>query len=544
MRKGFAAFMTMVPLLGLFPPGAVPHPAAVPAAATPAAPAPAPPPPEPDPLPGPPQLRALWVDAFNPGIKNPGQIGTLVRDARAGGFNALIVQVRRRGDRYFQQGPEPFTEDPGVGPDFDPLATLIEQAPAVGIEVHAWGAVLPVWRWPTPPRAADHVYNRHGPAAEGRDRWLTYSAKGAPTYYLDPGHPDAASHTVQVFADLVRRYPVDGIHLDYIRYDGQDYGYNPVNVERFSARYGRRGQPDPQDPQWSDWRRRQVTNLARRIYLEALAVRPDIKVSAALITWGEPPSRANPFSETRAYWQTFQDWRAWLEEGILDLAVPMNYFQEFYPRSRDWHDGWIEWQKDHMYGRQVVSGVGAYFNYLEDALAQVARAQQPSAAGNRLTGVAVYAYSATHLYGNGDYNGPAGQNLPRQPYMYSDLFNDWLFPAATAGGTYFEPALKQEVPVGPPVFPDRAPVPPIPWKQQPTHGHVIGIARNPGGRPRDGVAVTLTGGGIRRTLEADGSGWFGFAHVPPGEYTVQAGAGAAAQAHTVRVEAGRVARVP
>lgn len=544
MRKGFTLFLTLVLLLGAFPPGGASARADLrpPAAATPLN-AGAAPDLELDPLsPGPPQVRALWVDAFNPGLKTPEQIDKLVADAWSGGFNTLIAQVRRRGDRYFQQGIEPFTEDPAVAPGFDPLAALIAAAHARGLEVHAWGAVLPVWRWPAPPRSPDHVYNRHGPGARGRDRWLSYTSQGAPTYFLDPGHPDAAAYTAAVFADLVRRYPVDGIHLDYIRYDAPESGYNPVSVERFNARYRRSGQPDPKDPHWSDWRRQQVTSLVRRIYLEALAVRPAIKVSAALIAWGEPPGPI-PWTATRPYGQVFQDWRAWLEEGILDLALPMDYFQEFNPRSQEWYNGWIEWQKDNAYGRQVAAGVGAYFNYLEDTIAQMRRALAPSGAGRQLAGVAVYAYATTHLYGNGDYNGPAGQNLPRQPYAYVAGASDWLYRVTTRPAYYWEPALQREVRLQP-VFPDRAPVPAMPWKQAPAAGHLTGVALDPRGRPLDGVPVVLTGPDLRRTQETDGGGWYGFAHVPPGDYTLRIGFFPVQEVRTVRVEAGRVTRVP
>ncbi len=543
MRKGFLTFMSAVLLMAAFPPGAVAR-ANLAGPATPAAPeTTAPGRTDPETAQQPAQLRALWVDAFHPGIKTPEEISKLVGDAKTGGFNTLIVQVRRRGDRYFQRGREPFTQDTAVAPAFDPLDTLIARAHAAGLEVHAWAAVLPVWQWPAPPLSPGHVYNQHGPAAQGRDRWLTYTRRGEATRFLDPGHPEAAAYTVDVLVDLVRKYPVDGLHLDYIRYDGPEYGYNAASVERFNARHRRTGQPDPADPLWSDWRRRQVTQLVRRIYLEALAARPTLKVSAALVAWGEPPSDTRLWTETRPYTDTFQDWRAWLEEGILDLAIPMNYFQEFNPRSRDWYNGWTEWQKDHTYGRQVVSGVGAYMNYLEDTLAQISRALTPSTAGGRLAGTAVYAYAATHLYGNGDYNGPAGQNLPRQPYRYNAETNDWLFRLTTQPAWYYEPALRQQISVQP-VFPGSAPVPPLPRLGQPTAGHVVGVALDAQGGPRDGIPVALSGPGLQLYTETDGSGWYGFAHVPPGPYTLQIGYWPLRQTHTIEVEAGRLFRVP
>src|SRR2546428_5944235 len=89
---------------------------------------------------GPSEYRAMWVDAFNDGMKSPAQVEKLVADAHRGNLNALIVQVRKRGDAYFNQRDEPRATDI-LGPqEFDPLAYLIQLAhdSTPRIEVHAW----------------------------------------------------------------------------------------------------------------------------------------------------------------------------------------------------------------------------------------------------------------------------------------------------------------------------------------------------------------------------------------------------------------------
>src|SRR6266567_1754032 len=102
-------------------------------------------PPSPSPSPSPvvfgtPQYRALWVDAFHDGIKSPAQVEKLVSDAHRANLNALIVQVRKRGDAYFNLGDEPRATDIQGPADFDPLAYVIRLAHAMTprIEVHAW----------------------------------------------------------------------------------------------------------------------------------------------------------------------------------------------------------------------------------------------------------------------------------------------------------------------------------------------------------------------------------------------------------------------
>ena len=86
-----------------------------------------------------PQYRALWVDAFHPGIKSAAQIEKLVADAKRANVNTLIVQVRKRGDAYFNKSIEPRASDIQGPIDFDPLAYLLRLAHSATprIEVHA-----------------------------------------------------------------------------------------------------------------------------------------------------------------------------------------------------------------------------------------------------------------------------------------------------------------------------------------------------------------------------------------------------------------------
>ena len=150
------------------------------------------------------------------------------------------------------------------------------------IEVHAWLNTLVAWNSSVPPKDPNHVWNLHGPQTKGQANWVSYyrnkaGQKWADTlhssYFLDPGHPDALDYTVAVYLNVVRNYDVDGIHLDFSRYDGMGFGYNPTNVARYNAVYGTTGLPAPDDPRWAQWRRDQTANLVRKIYLKAIALK-------------------------------------------------------------------------------------------------------------------------------------------------------------------------------------------------------------------------------------------------------------------------------
>src|SRR5207244_2066166 len=102
-------------------------------------------------------------------------------------------------------------------------------------------------------------------------------------YFIDPGHSDAAAYIVSMATSIARSYDVDGINLDRIRYpDGNlgtnvpSWGYNPTALARFQAATGRTDRPSNTDPVWTQWRRDQVTNIVRKIYLETYAIRPSI----------------------------------------------------------------------------------------------------------------------------------------------------------------------------------------------------------------------------------------------------------------------------
>lgn len=354
------------------------------------------------------EFRGLWVDAYREGFKSREQVDRLIEDARKANINTLIVQVRRRGDAFYLKSIEPRTEDPDLTPGFDPLAYLIERARAQQprIEVQAWIIVTTIWgsqtKAPADPR---HVYNQHGPDAVGGDDWLTRREDGATWsrgYFVDPGHPDAAKHTTDVALKIVREYDVDGLHLDYIRYperaDGLSWGYNETSIARFNAQHNRTGRPTGNDPLWNQWRRDQVTALVRSIYQGALAIKPQVKISAALIPWGDGPRTNADWQKTSAYTSVFQDWRSWLEEGILDQAMPMTYFRDATGNQAAWFDNWVTWARDHAYGRQVIPAVALYMNEPVDSLSQIRRALASASAAtdsDRVAGIALYSYGAT-----------------------------------------------------------------------------------------------------------------------------------------------------
>ncbi len=486
------------------------------------------------------EFRAFWVDAFNPGFKTPQEVTKLIADAKLANANAIVAQVRRRGDAFYTSAIEPRTLDPNVPAGFDPLQDLIDKAHAAGMEVHAWMVTLPVVSGGKLP--AGHIWQQHGPNAPGRDNWAMLTYGGESKGFLDPGHPDALDYTVSVYLDLLKRYDVDGVQLDYVRYGGPEWGYNPTAIARFNQQTGRTGTPKPSDPAWMQWRRDRVTELVRKLYVEALAIKPRVKVTAATIAWGDGPKNDEGWYKTQPYSEVLQDWRAWLEEGIIDMAMPMTYQREYKPQQKRGYDNWIEYAKDHQYNRQIAIGPGNYLNYIEDTLAQIRRAEAPSAKGNQVVGTVLYSYASSNVYANVELRSGGSGDLPRQPWKFVSQSNDWFYNALSHPSQYVDGATGRTVQTQP-VWPTPAAIPDMPWKSRPTMGAIAGMLQKCSGTC-DGASLTLQAidaPGKVRQLRADGKGWFGAIELAPGTYQLKVDGTQIQQ--TVNVVAGEVAKM-
>ena len=483
------------------------------------------------------QLRAFWVDAFGDGMYTQAQIDQLVADVKAANMNAIIAQVVRRGDCFCNRSSLPRTAVAGVSPaPFDPLQALIDTAHAQGIQVHAWIITTGVWQGPAAPADPAHAFNQHGPGTSGANNWIDYRSDGADRlvneYFIDPGHPDAAAYIVQMATSIAANYNVDGINLDRIRYpDGNlgpnlpSWGYNPTAVARFQAAAGRSDRPAASDPAWTQWRRDQVTNVVRRIYLETYAIRPTIRISADTITYGSGPQSVGGWEKTRTYAEVLQDWVGWLREGIIDLNIAMDYKRDTDASQRTWYAQWADFAKDAAGPRQSAVGSAIYLNDIASSLRQARTAVASSSAGSPSAGWVAYSY--------------------RTPDAATD--------AGTRTGASARAQLitaltkpSSDDPVTPAIFAAPAAVPAMFWKEQPTQGQLRGTAMTAAGAPIGQTAVTLydaRNGAIAQRV-TDGAGWFGFVDLAPGAYRATIDSpSAVASTGTVTVIAGQVASV-
>ncbi|RMH73326.1 MAG: hypothetical protein D6675_02800 [Gemmatimonadetes bacterium] len=330
--------------------------------------------------------RGLWVVRNT--LTSPTAIDDLIYWAVNANFNSLFVQVCGRGDAYYRSEllppAEPFLDNP---PSYDPFAYLVQQAHRYGLEVHAWINVFYIWSAANPPRSARHIYYRHPDwimtDQDGRSmRDYTHTErrqKGVEGIFISPGIPQVRNHLREIVNEILEQYPVDGIHLDYVRYPGASYSFDFVTRHRFE----RKAKVDPyallnnqltfpsteeflaKVNEWNQWRADQITRLVRALHYDISRKRPQVKLSAAVIADVE-----------RAYYRFGQKWADWLAEGILDFAVPMAYttnMADFETYVRDA----VALAGD----RPVYVGIGVWNKPFEDALLQIQKCRAEGVQG-------------------------------------------------------------------------------------------------------------------------------------------------------------------
>lgn len=253
------------------------------------------------------EFRGLYVDAFHPGLTNHEEVTQMVKAAKEANFNALFVQVRKRGDAYYNASLEP--KAASVAADYDPLADVIRQAHAAGLEVHAWLAVYEVAHT-SYTLTSNHVAKAH-------PEWLTRTRDGKTDLpggriFVDPGLPAVQDHIVAVVRDILTHYDVDGIHLEDPGYPSES-GYNAGSVELFNQETGKSGNPEDTDEAWRQWRSSQVTKLIAKIHDAVQEIKPKVRLSANVASH-------RPADTVK---RSLQEWDVWASRKLVDFLVPM-----------------------------------------------------------------------------------------------------------------------------------------------------------------------------------------------------------------------------
>jgi len=280
------------------------------------------------------EFRGAWVATVanidwpsRPGLPvevQQDEARNLVQTAHAIGLNALIFQVRPAADAFYASPFEPWSEyltgEQGRAPRpfYDPLAFWIDEAHRFGLELHAWfNPYRARHSSARSPLAANHIANTRPGLVKSYGDFL----------WMDPGEVAAADLGLSVILDVVRRYDVDGVHVD-------DYFY-PYPVK------GADGQEVafPDDPSWlaylatggqlarADWRRANVDAFIERLYREVHLVKDDVRVGVSPFGIGRPDRRPPGVKGFSQYDAIYANVERWLEKGWMDYLAPQLYWK-------------------------------------------------------------------------------------------------------------------------------------------------------------------------------------------------------------------------
>ena len=372
------------------------------------------------------EVRALWVVRTT--LTSPDKIHKMLESASAAGFNTLIVQVRGRGDAYYNSRWEPRAIELKDQPaDFDPLAVLLAEAHQRDLKVHAWLNTSLLANLDALPSDSNHVFNRHpewlavpravaselysmspeDPAYRARIvEWSKANRGELEGVYTGPANPKVREHIYRIWMDILKKYPVDGMHFDYVRLASPDFDFSRTSLKAFlkwlnprlttaqrallkqSLKTNPLAATDAYKDKFGDFQREQITQLVARIYREVKKRRPEVIVSAAVFA-----------NDENAYTRRFQDWRRWLKLGILDVACPMAYTTDTAVFRQQIE---VANTAAHPAGKRVWAGIGAYRISFESTVDKINVARALGA-----DGVILFSYDFTATVGplnpQGDY---------------------------------------------------------------------------------------------------------------------------------------------
>jgi uncharacterized lipoprotein YddW (UPF0748 family) len=300
------------------------------------------------------EFRGAWVaTVFNldwpskaglPAAEQQAQLRAILDRAAQLKLNAILFQIRPASDAFYASKREPWsaflTGRQGVSPGYDPLAFAISEAHARGIELHAWFNPFRAATSLNGPFASNHVSQTH-------PEWVRHYGG---QLWLDPGEPKARQYVLDIILDVVRRYDIDGVHID-------DYFYP----------YPKGGADFPDDAVWrssgapatqsrADWRRENINHFVADLYHQVKAAKPAVRVGISPFGIWRPHVPETIEAQLDAFSQLFADSRLWLQKGWCDYLAPQLYWpsapaKQSFPVLLEW------WRSQSFAGRPVWPGI-------------------------------------------------------------------------------------------------------------------------------------------------------------------------------------------
>lgn len=300
------------------------------------------------------EFRGAWIQMIN------GQFMGMSRDVmqanltkqlnvlKACGVNTVIFQVRGEADALYQSPYEPWSrfltgqQGKAPAPYWDPLSWMVQECHARGMELHAWINPFRAKTKGTRELAVTHPY------VKNPQRFFEYDG----LYIFDPGLHENRKYVCKIAADIVRRYDVDGLHIDDYFYPYPVAGVTIPDQATYRANHN--GIND-----LGDWRRYNVNLFIEMLHDSIRAVKPWVKfgVSPFGIYHNAKPGSNLPGSKTAGlqnYDDLYADVLYWINKGWVDYTVPQIYW-EIGHRTADYEE-LIKWWSRFAGNRPLIIG--------------------------------------------------------------------------------------------------------------------------------------------------------------------------------------------
>ena len=295
------------------------------------------------------EFRGAWIQCVNEQFQGLSkeemqrtlsyQLDELAKD----GVNAIIFQVRAECDALYDSPYEPWsrflTGRQGQNPGWDPLAWMVSECHKRGMEIHAWINPYRAKTKGTSALASNNIAVKHP------ERVFEYDG----LYILNPALPENREYICKIADDIVRRYDIDGFHIDDYFYPYPIAGKAIPDAKEYNA--------DSRGMSIGDWRRDNVNKFIEQLHDSIRQTKPWVKFGVSPFGIYRNARSSSIGSNTRGlqnYDDLYADVLKWVNNGWIDYCVPQLYWQIGH-KTAD-YETLIKWWNEHAGNRPLYIG--------------------------------------------------------------------------------------------------------------------------------------------------------------------------------------------
>ncbi len=363
------------------------------------------------------EFRGAWIQAVNGQFQGMSPqvmqrtLTTQLDKLQQAGINAVIFQVRTEADALYASTIEPWSrfltgvQGQAPSPLWDPLQFMIDECHKRNMELHAWINPYRAKTKGTTRLAANHPYNLHP------ERFFQYDG----LLLFDPGYPENIRYICRVVEDIVKRYDVDGLHIDDYFYPYPVAGL-PIPDDMSFAEYGR-GYSDR-----NDWRRDNVSRLVKALHETIHQCKPWVKFGISPFGIYRNKKSAPNGSNTNGlqnYDDLYADILFWVDKGWVDYNIPQVYWEIGHPAAD--YATLVRWWAIHAQERPLFIGQDVMRTVKHADLENPSIHQQAKKMEIQRTYTTVFGscqwYAGTVMENPGNYWGELRDNYHRYPAL-------------------------------------------------------------------------------------------------------------------------------